>query len=73
MSSSALRKPHKIIAGGLLRMHAADRVSSMLVALVLVIGTAVVVMTAIYFSRLKADAPKTGGRGVGRGKDCWTW
>lgn len=58
MSSSALRKPHKIIAGGLLRMHAADRVSSMLVALVLVIGTAVVVMTAIYFSRLKADAPK---------------
>ena len=56
--SSSLSTPKTIVGGKALRMHAADRVSSMLIALVLVIGTAVVVLTAIYFSRLKASATK---------------
>ncbi len=49
---------HTLVGGKALRTHAADRVSSMLISLVMVIGTAVIVLTAIYFSRLKAEAPK---------------
>lgn len=43
---------------GALQTHAVDRVASMLLALVIVLGLAVVVMGAIYLSRLEFTAPQ---------------
>ncbi len=41
-----------------LRMHLADRVSGLLISLVMVIGCAVTVLFAIYVSRMEAATPK---------------
>ncbi len=44
---------------GALQTHAVDRVASMLLALVIVLGLAVVVMGAVYLSRLEFSSPET--------------
>ena len=44
---------------GALQTHAVDRVASMLLALVIVIGLAVVVMGAVYLSRLEFSSPES--------------
>ncbi len=54
MSDSPVQTPRNFAA---LRTHAVDRVSSMLMALVVVVGLAVLVMGAIYLSRLELASP----------------
>lgn len=55
MSSTQVQPPRNFAA---LRTHAVDRVSSMLMALVIVVGLAVLVMGAIYLSRLELASPE---------------
>lgn len=54
MSSTPVQPPRNFAA---LRTHAVDRVSSVLIALVVMVGLAVVVMGAIYLSRLDLASP----------------
>ena len=54
MSTTPVEPPRNFAA---LRTHAVDRVSSMLMALVIVVGLAVLVMGAIFLSRLELAAP----------------
>lgn len=42
----------------MLRMHLSDRVSSLLVTMVMIVGVTVVALTGIYLSQLKMAAPK---------------
>lgn len=55
MSNPSVQTPKNFEA---LRTHAVDRVSSMLMALVIVVGIAVVVMGAIFLSRLDLADPE---------------
>lgn len=54
MSTTPVEPPRNFAA---LRTHAVDRVSSMLMALVIVVGLAVAVMGAIFISRLDLASP----------------
>lgn len=54
MSTTPVEPPRNFAA---LRTHAVDRVSSMLMALVIVVGLAVAVMGAIFLSRLELASP----------------
>lgn len=54
MATEPIRTPQNFEA---MRTHAVDRVSSMLMALVIVVGLAVLVMGAIYLSRLDLASP----------------
>ena len=54
MSTTPVEPPRNFAA---LRTHAVDRVSSMLMALVIVVGLAVMVMGAIFLSRLELASP----------------
>ena len=54
MASTPVEPPRNFAA---LRTHAVDRVSSMLMALVIVVGLAVLVMGAIFLSRLELASP----------------
>ena len=54
MSTTPVEPPRNFAA---LRTHAVDRVSSMLMALVIVVGLAVLVMGAIFLSRLDLASP----------------
>lgn len=56
MSSTPVQPPRNFAA---LRTHAVDRVSSMLMALVVMVGLAVLVMGSIYLSRLDLPSPET--------------
>lgn len=68
MSSTPVQPPRNFAA---LRTHAVDRVSSMLMALVVMVGLAVAVMGSIYLSRLDLPSPETvileEEQGAGRG------